>query len=66
MNIAIIGCGLIGEKRARALGAMGGGHKLVMVSDRERGRAEKVARINKENAAIASSWLQPPLSSCNA
>jgi predicted dehydrogenase len=54
MNIAIIGCGLIGEKRAKNLGD----HKLVIVSDNNVKRAEIVSRINKQNAKIANSWKE--------
>ena len=39
MGVAIIGCGLIGAKRARALS----GEKLVICADRDRGRAERLA-----------------------
>jgi len=52
MNIAIIGCGLIGEKRARALG----NHKLVIVSDKNIERAKIVAGINKQNAMVTENW----------
>ncbi|HAF94623.1 MAG: LmbZ [Elusimicrobia bacterium GWC2_51_8] len=41
MNVAIIGCGLIGEKRARALS----GHRLVATADTDLERAKKVARL---------------------
>lgn len=43
MNVAIIGCGLIGEKRARALL----GHRLVATADIDLNRAKKVADIGK-------------------
>lgn len=52
MNVAIIGCGFIGEKRARALG----GHKLIIVSDKNIERAKLVGRVNKGNAIIAGRW----------
>ena len=52
MNIAIIGCGLIGEKRAKALGD----HKLLAVSDNNKKRAEVVGRINNQNAVVCDSW----------
>jgi predicted dehydrogenase len=39
MNIAIIGCGLIGHKRANALG----GSRLVAVADTDAGRADRLA-----------------------
>lgn len=41
MRIAIVGCGLIGRKRARALGAK---HELVVVADTDLARAEALAR----------------------
>jgi len=41
MRIAIVGCGLIGEKRARALS----GHRLVATADTDLERAKKVAQI---------------------
>lgn len=43
MNVAIIGCGLIGEKRVRALQ----GHRLVAAADMDIKRAEKVAQLGK-------------------
>ncbi|MDD2714775.1 MAG: Gfo/Idh/MocA family oxidoreductase [Candidatus Wallbacteria bacterium] len=43
MNIAIIGCGLIGEKRARSLM----GHRIVATADTDLKRAEKVAQLGK-------------------
>lgn len=52
MNVAIIGCGLIGEKRARSLC----GHKLVIVSDKDGKRADIVSRINNQNAIVARHW----------
>jgi len=51
MNVSIIGCGLIGEKRAKALGA----HRLVAVADTNLKRAEKVAQIGK-CAVIYDDW----------
>lgn len=52
MNVAIIGCGLIGEKRARSLG----NHKLLIVSDKNMERAKTVSQINSQNALIAENW----------
>lgn len=43
MKVAIIGCGLIGEKRAKALGE----HELVAVADTNIHRAEQVAKYGK-------------------
>lgn len=40
MNIAIVGCGLIGQKRLRALGE---GHKLIAVADTVLERAQQLA-----------------------
>lgn len=40
MNVGIVGCGLIGHKRARALGPE---HRLVAVADKDRDRAGKLA-----------------------
>jgi predicted dehydrogenase len=40
MNLGIIGCGLIGQKRARALG---GAHRLLAVADTRRDLAERLA-----------------------
>ena len=39
MNVVIVGCGLIGEKRAKNLG----GHKLVGAADLVLANARKVA-----------------------
>ena len=40
MNVGIIGCGLVGQKRARAVGE---GHRVVAVADTVRDRAEHLA-----------------------
>jgi predicted dehydrogenase len=50
MNIAIVGCGLIGRKRAQCLG----GHRLAAVTDVVRGRAEELAQ--PFGASVAASW----------
>ena len=42
MNVGIIGCGLIGRKRAQAIG---NGHRLVAVADSALDRAEHLERI---------------------
>lgn len=52
VNIAIIGCGLIGEKRARSLE----GHKLIIVSDKNIERAKIVSKIKNQNAIITENW----------
>lgn len=51
MNVAIVGCGLIGEKRARALGS----HKLVIVADKDLRRAEHVGQIHP-GAITTATW----------
>src|SRR6476469_5820002 len=42
MNIAIIGCGLIGHKRARALGPE---HRVVVCADTDHARARALADV---------------------
>ena len=51
LNIGIIGCGLIGQKRAAALGA---GGKLVACADTNLARAETLAK--KFNAEAYDTW----------
>lgn len=51
MNIGIIGCGLIGMKRAQNTGA----HKVTCVADLDRARAEKLAAA-VPGAAVAADW----------
>ena len=51
MRIAIVGCGLIGHKRARALGP----HALVAVADADPARAQKLAALHPGCEAV-SSW----------
>jgi len=53
MRIAIVGCGLIGRKRAQALA----GARLVACADRTLGRAEALARGVPECIALAD-WRQ--------
>ncbi len=53
MKIAIIGCGLIGMKRAKALG----GHELVIVADLDEGRAKQVASVDGRRAIITNDWM---------
>jgi len=50
MRTAIVGCGLIGAKRAQALGR----HELVIVADRDRDRARRVARIGGSTLATTN------------
>lgn len=52
MNVAIIGCGLIGEKRAKSLG----NHKLVVVADHVLGKAESFAKRHGPDIAFFSDW----------
>ena len=51
MNVAIVGCGLIGAKRAKALGAA----RLVACADVQRNRAEALARTTP-GAAASDDW----------
>lgn len=53
MNAAIIGCGLIGEKRARALADV----KLLVCADLQLARAEHVAR-SAPDAVATSDWRE--------
>ncbi|MBX9810883.1 MAG: Gfo/Idh/MocA family oxidoreductase [Burkholderiales bacterium] len=53
MNVAIVGCGLIGQKRAKALS----GARLVACADSNLARAEQLAR-NAEGCVAASDWRQ--------
>lgn len=48
MNIAIIGCGIIGEKRLNALGE----HKLVFAADKNISRAQRLCDIKKQGKPI--------------
>jgi predicted dehydrogenase len=50
LGVAIVGCGLIGTKRAQALA----GQRLVVCADLERARAERLAGVH--GAQAASSW----------
>lgn len=51
MNVGIVGCGLIGEKRAKALAAA----RLVVCADLEPGRAERLA-AGFEGCTTAVDW----------
>lgn len=51
MNIAIVGCGLIGEKRAMALG----GARLVACADTDLSRAERLSSV-REGCSAAADW----------
>ena len=46
MRLAIVGCGLIGRKRATAAS----GHEIVVVCDRDEGRARELAGMTKADA----------------
>ena len=54
MKVAIVGCGLIGEKRARNLS----GHELVAVADPVLARAQKIAALSGENCQTYQDWRQ--------
>ena len=54
MRIAIVGCGLIGRKRARSLGAQ---HQLVIAADTVGARAEALAR-EMPGAAATTDWRE--------
>lgn len=52
MRLGIVGCGLIGGKRAKA--ALDGGHAIVAVADLDHARAEALAKAT--GAAAARDW----------
>ena len=54
MNVAIVGCGLIGEKRARNLNK----NPLVCVADPVSAHAQKVAGIGAPGCRIYSDWQE--------
>lgn len=53
MDVAIVGCGLIGQKRARLLGC----HRLVVAVDADASRAADVAAL-QPLAAASSEWRE--------
>lgn len=53
MNVAIVGCGLIGQKRAKALA----GARLVVCADSNLAKAEQLAR-GAEECVATSDWRQ--------
>jgi predicted dehydrogenase len=53
MRVAIVGCGLIGQKRARSLGE----HRLSATADTNLGRAEQLAR-QYPGCAASGDWRQ--------
>lgn len=54
MKIAIVGCGLIGEKRAKTLGK----HDLVIVSDKEPRKALQLSRRYGKKVIVAERWQE--------
>jgi predicted dehydrogenase len=54
MNVGIVGCGLIGQKRTRA---MGRDQRVVAVADPIKERAESVARL-APGAVVCSDWQE--------
>jgi len=52
MNVAIIGCGQIGQKRLRALGSR---HRLVAAADSDRQQADQFVRVS-QHPAEAVDW----------
>lgn len=52
MNVAIIGCGLIGGKRVHALGE----HRLVIAADPLIERAQRIVSISKYPALAVTDW----------
>jgi predicted dehydrogenase len=52
LGIGIVGCGLIGQKRAKALGT---GGRLIACADLDLGRAENLAKGS--NAKVFGNWL---------
>lgn len=54
MRLAIVGCGLIGGKRAAA--AMAGGHEIAVVCDRDSARANQLAQ--KTKARAVTDWRE--------
>ena len=54
MKIAIIGCGLIGEKRAKSLG----NNQLVIVADKDIKKAKFISKLNNQNAIVTDDWKQ--------
>lgn len=53
VNVAIIGCGLIGQKRAKALA----GARLVICADRNFAKAEQLSRVT-EGCIATGDWRQ--------
>ena len=62
MKIAIIGCGLIGEKRAKAVAASCClpliNHEISVVFDLNEERSVHIAKTYGKNTVIAKSWQE--------
>ncbi|MGA2230202.1 MAG: Gfo/Idh/MocA family oxidoreductase [Tepidisphaeraceae bacterium] len=54
MNVAIVGCGLIGQKRLKALGA----HRLVAASDVQIDRARKLSQGVSPAPTVSADWRE--------
>ncbi len=52
MNVGIIGCGLIGQKRAKALGKA----KLVACADPLIERAQGLAKLGRNQVTVTTDW----------
>jgi predicted dehydrogenase len=52
VNVAVVGCGLIGKKRVKALGA---GDRLLAVADKDAGRASALAEL-RPGARACADW----------
>jgi predicted dehydrogenase len=59
-RVAIVGCGLIGDKRAHA--ALAAGCRIVSVADVDRPRAEQLARRLGSSAAVLTDYREVPSS----
>jgi predicted dehydrogenase len=54
MKVALVGCGLVGEKRARALAAQ----QLLIVADVDQERAWRVSQLHQPPALVARNWRE--------
>lgn len=52
LNVAIIGCGFIGKKRAKSLGS----HRLILVADTDLQRAEALAAEHGNGVRAVTNW----------
>lgn len=55
MNFAVIGCGLIGQKRLRAIQSFGSQHRVVFTADSALDRAQELARL-QPGACATTDW----------